>query len=273
MSNQFFILMFSFSSPCHFGQTIWLKGFHLIFHMFFGCYFVDRTMQNGRKRTGSLNFCRDSSSLAGRSDAVQGNQADKLTLAARVLGAGALFCQGRKTKQNKIFISTSKLARKWYPGGANYKREVRFAEASPRGTSFHALVWFSSEAGTGIGRPRCHHSHSSSLCTCLRSQLPFCRSSPFAIFVHLLHKLIDLPKLVGPPWVVKKLAKVEPIIFWWIALQKWRRRVRAAIRQVLRNVVGQYLSMIRWGQNSHLVPVYGVVLEEVLYFVSHFRRR
>jgi hypothetical protein len=85
--------------------------------------FVDRTRQNGRKRTGSLHFASlvpiyvtraTSALLAGRSNAVQGNQADKFTLAARVLGAGVLFCQGQKPKYS--FISTSKLAQKWYPG-------------------------------------------------------------------------------------------------------------------------------------------------------------
>lgn len=145
--------------------------------------------------------------------------------------------------------------------------------ALPWGTSSRVLVCFSSEASTRIGRSRCHYSHSASLRTCLPSQLPFCRSFPFAIFVHLLHKLIDLPKLIRPPWVVQKLAKVEPIVLWWIALQKWQRRVRAASRQVLWNVVDRYLSMIRWCQNSHLMPIYGIVLEEVLHFVCHFRWR
>lgn len=37
--------------------------------------------------------------------------------------------------------------------------------------------------------------------------------------------------------------------------------------------IDQYLSMIRWCQNSHLVPIYGIAFEEVLHFVSHFRGR
>jgi hypothetical protein len=76
------------------------------------------------------------------------------------------------------------------------------------------ISWFYCilESSPGIGRSHNHNSHSISLCVFMLSQFLVCRNFPFTIFIHLLHKLIDPPKLIRPPWVVQKLAKVIYVV-------------------------------------------------------------
>lgn len=146
-------------------------------------------------------------------------------------------------------------------------------------TSCKAVAF--SRSSTWIGRSHGDDTHSASFRgsnALASSQLPFCRVHPFAIFIHVLHKLIDLPELIRPSCVVQKLPKIEPVILGRIALQKLsngpgyssEEKIRCSYAYALKKGKMQYLRMIGWCQDSHLMPVYRVVLEEVLHFVSHF---